>query len=132
MKIYTSYFAQLRKMPREIVPVSIAVSTPPWFRGAAYKEVAPQYDAVCRFKAGTISWDEFSYLYQANILRFKDPRKTVNDLQCLADGRDVAVMCYEKSGDPCHRHIFSAWMNEHLGLGIREWYPQDGGVCNDI
>ena len=30
-------------------------------------------------------------------------------------------MCYEKPGDFCHRHLLADFLNENLGLDIKEF-----------
>ena len=42
--IYTSYFAQLRNLPENIIPVSICGKAPNWYHGYQYKKLAPKYD----------------------------------------------------------------------------------------
>ena len=48
--IYTSYFAKLNKLPSDIVPISIALKTPYWFKGLEYKKLAPSFDILKRWK----------------------------------------------------------------------------------
>ncbi len=42
--IYTTYFAQLRNLPENIIPVSICGKVPNWYKGLQYKKLAPKYD----------------------------------------------------------------------------------------
>lgn len=42
MKLYTSYFAQVKKLKEAgVVPVSISLKSPFWFKGEQVKELAP-------------------------------------------------------------------------------------------
>lgn len=34
--LYTSYFGKVKKLPENIIPVSIAAITPRWFQGKSY------------------------------------------------------------------------------------------------
>ena len=43
MKVYTSYFAKLKKLPDTIVPISICGKAPDWYTGLQYKKLAPKY-----------------------------------------------------------------------------------------
>lgn len=45
--IYTSYFAKLKSLPDNIVPISICGKTPDWYKGLQYKKLAPKYDFFC-------------------------------------------------------------------------------------
>lgn len=42
-EIYTSYFAKLKYLPNNIVPISICAKTPEWYKGLQYKKLAPTY-----------------------------------------------------------------------------------------
>lgn len=41
--IYKSYFAQLRNMPENVIPISICGKVPDWYDGLQYKKLAPKY-----------------------------------------------------------------------------------------
>ena len=36
------------------------------------------------------------------------------------DGKDIVFLCYEKTGDFCHRHIFAEWLTEKTGEPVSE------------
>lgn len=44
MLIYTSYFAQVKNLPSDIVPISIAAKQVPGWRYPVYKALAPTYN----------------------------------------------------------------------------------------
>ena len=50
MKIYTSYFAKLRSLPENIVPISICGKAPDWYAGLQYKKLAPKYGFFIEWK----------------------------------------------------------------------------------
>ena len=119
MKIYTTYFANLRKLPETIVPVSICARPPKGWRGSEYKPLAPTYNILMSYKQ---NHDELDYVKQyktlvLNKLHFKD---VVEHLQILSAGRDIALVCYEKSEDFCHRHLVADWFKSH-GYYVEEW-----------
>lgn len=35
--------------------------------------------------------------------------------------KDVVLLCYEKTGDWCHRHILARFLNEQFDLGVTEY-----------
>lgn len=39
--IYTSYFAKLNKLPSDIVPISIALKPPSWYKGWSIRNWLP-------------------------------------------------------------------------------------------
>jgi uncharacterized protein (DUF488 family) len=53
-----------------------------------------------------------------------DVNQVVFELNELANGRfkdtDIALICYEKPSDFCHRHLVSKWLNEN-GYDCIEW-----------
>lgn len=48
--IYTSYFAQLKNLPSNIIPISICGKPPKWYKGLQYKKLAPKYDFFQEWK----------------------------------------------------------------------------------
>ena len=41
--IYTSYFAQIRNLPNNIIPIAICGGIPQWYSGLWYKKLTPKY-----------------------------------------------------------------------------------------
>jgi uncharacterized protein (DUF488 family) len=37
------------------------------------------------------------------------------------EGKDIIFLCYEKSGDFCHRHILADWLEENMGVRVEEY-----------
>lgn len=50
MLIYTSYFAQVKNLPSDIVPISIAAKQVPGWRYPVYKALAPTYNILYDYK----------------------------------------------------------------------------------
>ena len=42
---YTTYFAKLRSLPEDIIPVAICAKPPIGFKGYTFRQLAPKYDA---------------------------------------------------------------------------------------
>lgn len=42
--IYTTYFAKLKSLPNNIIPISICGKAPNWYTGLQYKKLAPKFD----------------------------------------------------------------------------------------
>ena len=117
--IYTSYFAKMRKMPENLVTISICIVTPQWYKGKQYKKLAPRNNF---FSAWKITHDNHLYVEQYNreVLAHLDPHETVRELMELSGGKDIALMCYEKPTDFCHRHLVAQWLQK-AGYEVREW-----------
>lgn len=41
--IFTTYFAKLKSLPSNTVPISICGKAPDWYKGLQYKKLAPKY-----------------------------------------------------------------------------------------
>lgn len=118
MEIYTSYFGNLRKLSSAgIVPVSIARWDPKRFEGISYKTVAPLPEML----RNDITNEQYTLMYQRRILSNLNPGKIVRDLHIMTGGKDCALLCYEKPGDFCHRHLLADWMLKETGLVIQEF-----------
>lgn len=118
MKIYTSYFAKAAALRKAgIVPIGIALWPPRFFNGVSMKQVAPR-----RYMLNDALTDaEYEALYRNDVLRLVDARSFINDLERSSQGMDVALCCFEKPGDFCHRHILAKWLNEQTGIEVSEF-----------
>ena len=122
--IYTSYFAQLRNLPKDIIPISICAKAPSWYNGYEYKRISPSYNVLMKYKQ---DYDEEDYIKNFNkqILSNITINEFVNDLIELLEIRkgqkvNICLLCYEKPYDFCHRHLVAKWLNEN-GLKCEEW-----------
>ena len=124
--IYTTYFAQLRKLPENIIPIAICGKSPDWFQGAQYKALAPKYDFFQEWKKDHDN-DKYIRNFNARILNLLNADDVVNDLYRLA-GIDlesrgechIALVCYEKPNDFCHRHLVADWLRQN-GYSANEY-----------
>ena len=93
MKIYTSYFAVLRRIPEHVVPISICLKSPHWFKGVQYKTLAPSSDIFTQQKANP---DENLYTsrFNSEILGALDREHVVKELEKLKrrKGHSSAVL----------------------------------------
>ena len=106
--IYTSYFANLKRIPKDIIPVSIARKTPLWFTGRTYKKLAPPYELLQQYKENNNSEFYIQY-YKKNVLQRLNPSQVVDE---LTSNGPVVLLCYEKD-DFCHRHLVADWLCEN-------------------
>ena len=112
--IYTSYFGNFKKLPDTVTPIAICGSTPEWWTGLCYKKLAPSWSI----------WSEWKYQHHDNDIytaRFNEERlgklwadDVVFDLMTLAGDKAPCLLCYEKPGEFCHRHLVADWLTRHL------------------
>ena len=115
MNIYTSYFAKLKKLPDNIIPISICSKVPNWYTGFQYKKLAPKYDFFMQWKA-THDNDYYIKCYKEQVTDVLDANTVINDLHNLIDNvddKDIALLCYEKPTDFCHRHLVAKWLTKN-------------------
>ena len=120
MVIYTSYFAQLRKIPDNIVPISICAKAPDWYSGIQYKKLAPKYGFLMKYKQNQ-DRDAYINSFQKEILDVLNQDDVVSELSALSEGKDIVLLCFEKTQDFCHRHLVADWLNEHPKYRVVEW-----------
>lgn len=123
--IYTSYFAKLNKLPPYIIPISIAGKAPAWYKGLQYKKLAPKYGFFMEWKQ---NHDNNFYIehFQKEVLDelnyddvIKDLLLSVGNIKGLNYYPQIALICYEKPTDFCHRHIVADWFNKN-GIKVEE------------
>ena len=122
--IYTTYFAKLRSLPDDVVPIAICAKVPDWFHGLSYKRLAPSYHTLMDYKHFG-NQEVFCQEYREQVLSKLDATDVVLDFSRLCPGFNVgenavALVCYEKATDFCHRHLVAEWLRKN-GFDCREW-----------
>jgi len=120
MKVYTSYFGNLKQLSKAgIMPISIARYSPRWYNGPRYTDVSPTGYML----SGACSHEEYLKKYE-EILNRLQPAAVLEVVARISRGQDVALCCYEKPGDFCHRHLLSEWLRKN-GYDVKEWEPEE-------
>lgn len=132
--IYTSYFAQLRNLPENVIPISICAKAPEWYKGLQYKKLAPKFDFFMKWKENHDN-DYYIKCFNEQVLNNLDKNKVLIDLQLMlpyeirenmddviwnSKNHHIALICYEKPSDFCHRHLVSQWLRD-AGLMYNEY-----------
>lgn len=118
MRIFTSYFGRTALLQRSgIVPIGIALWLPRWYSGKSMKSVDPTAYMV----KGDITQDRYVELYNKEILGKLRVEEVVYEIERLSGGKDAALLCYEKPGDFCHRHLLADWLTRESGLVVEEF-----------
>lgn len=103
--IQTSFFGNHRNFPEGKKLVSISRFTP---SGAKVDfnalELAPHPELLKEYKKGDMSQSEYTKRYIEETLNPLDPKGIATKY------KDCIFLCYEKTGDFCHRHIVSDWL----------------------
>lgn len=114
--IYTTYFAKLKSLPSNVIPIAICAKPPVGYSGPVYRTLAPKYDF---FKQWQITRDNVFFVenYIGQVLNKLNPMRVVTDLYYQIGmapcSCDIALVCYEKSTDFCHRHLVADWLRSY-------------------
>ncbi len=73
---------------------------------------------------GDITQERYVELYNREILGRLRVEDVVREIETLSEDRDAALLCYEKPGDFCHRHLLADWLTRESGLVVEEFDPE--------
>lgn len=119
--IYTSYFANIKKLPKNIIPISICGKAPDGYTGLQYKKLAPKYEFFIKWK-DTHDNDYYIKCFNEQVLSHLDPQTVADELlsHTSETQKDVCLICYEQPEAFCHRHLVADWFNKN-GIECKEW-----------
>ena len=123
--IYTSYFAKLKDLPNHIIPFSICWKAPDWYKGLQYKILAPKYDFFIEWKRNQDNEYYIKCFYE-RVLNKLNPSDVAKELYSISHGHDIALICYERPENFCHRHIVAEWLQTN-GILCEEYSFNHGG-----
>lgn len=131
--IFTSYFDKIKKFPKNVIPIAICAKVPEWYTGLRYPKLAPKYDALMKYK-GDHNEADYIECFNNTTLDELDIVTVLAELQirldifygikldgAILDDPDwhIALICYEKPSDFCHRHLVAEWFRKY-GIDCRE------------
>lgn len=125
--MYTGYFAKLKYYEEQgLIPIAICGGIPKWYSGLWYKKLAPKWSFFNEWKNGTEHKGDNEYYilhFNEEVLKNINPSEIEKELKTLAKRRTsdkIILLCYEKPGDFCHRHLVSDWFNQN-GIFCKEF-----------
>ena len=111
MKIYTTYFAKLKDLPEDIVPIAICGKAPKGWQGLSYPVLAPKKWWWFEWKENKHEdQDYYRAMYKETVLDPLIPLSVYQDLEKMGGGKNVALVCYEKPDKFCHRQLVAEWL----------------------
>lgn len=126
MEIYTSYYGNIRKLGNNsIIPVGISLGIPKWFNGHNLRYLAPTH-AILRLQDNNKYTT--AYLKHLESVNIDKLREDISMISRNENWKDVALLCYEKPGDFCHRRLFAKWLEEKTGYKVKEYGFNDEPV----
>lgn len=106
--IYTSYFSS-RRFPINL-GVAITLGGKFW-KGDVYKALAPTPQILNWWKNERQKWKNPELVYEK--LYIRDVLNKLDVHQVAKDLNGKVLLCFEKEGDFCHRHIVAKWLSEN-------------------
>ena len=135
--LYTTYFANIKNLPPNTIPVSICGKAPQGWNGLEYRKLAPKWSFFSVWKE-TKDNDYYIEHFNKEVLEPLNIIRVTTELQVLLpyeireqiqnavwndDKFHLALVCYEKPDDFCHRHLVAEWLSQH-GFPCTEWKPE--------
>ena len=118
MIIKTGYFAYIKKYKKlGYTTISIARWVPKWYDGERYPELAPSNFLLSKYKNNLITEEDFKIEYIKGLNR----NVVENFINSISEKYDrVILLCYEKCGDFCHRHILADYIKQEFNIDVEE------------
>ena len=124
MEIATGYFARAKDYAdMGYALVSIALKAP-WFvptsLNLSYYQWLYPTPEILKLKD---SQHDYTYRYTTDVLYKLQPVSVYRDMEKIAvdNGKDkIVIMCYESPDKFCHRHLVSHWLEQELGIDVKE------------
>ena len=116
--IYIASFKSVRKL-NDCCQLAISNGVPTWFVGGRYRKLAPTYQWVSMFKriqaGGQLCEDDIEKLiatYYRDVLMKLDPKEVYEELQSIANGKDVVLLSQEASNEFSTRLVVKSWFEK--------------------
>lgn len=131
--IFTSYFRNIKNLPDNVIPVSIARFTDEGIEVLECKKLAPASSIISEYKRNIItdffkSVLKFTHRYEKEILSKFNINEVIKELEELTGVKDVATnpdrhiaLCSSEHPDNfSHRHLISRWFKMN-GYSVEEY-----------
>lgn len=117
MKVYTSYFGNAKTLAKHNVKIVSVARWQPRYLSVpiVMLDVAPE---VWMLKNAT--HEQYVNGYN-RILSRVNAHEFMKRLETISGGSDVALCCYEKPGDFCHRHMLADYLTQQTGIEVKEF-----------
>lgn len=135
--IFTSYFAKMKNLPDNVIPVAISLTVPQGVHCLRFKGLAPSGAMLKCYKTEN-NVSAYSDMYTKDVLgKFTakdvldalyqllpvDIRVTYGldqDTWYLSNEIHICLLCWERADKFCHRHVVSRWLTEN-GIPCNEY-----------
>jgi hypothetical protein len=131
MKLYTSHWRNqdLAHLNDLLIPVGISRGVPRGelakrlpYRYKRLTNLAPPSELFERWKAGTVSPEEYTRIYRS-YLDSLGPEEVIGQLERKSagnEGKPLVLLCWCAPGELCHRRVWADWYLEKTGQEVPE------------
>lgn len=79
------------------------------------RKIAPDRDALLKYKNEELSWENYIQLYLIKLQRLWDTRDEaiMTVAKFVKDPRNLWLLCWEKEDAKCHRHTLKKFLEDH-------------------
>ncbi len=67
--------------------------------------LSPNPELLFAYKQGKIGWDTFAHEFLTQLKNDASCLEAIQTLHELSENEDITLLCFEKDGNPCHRHL---------------------------
>jgi uncharacterized protein YeaO (DUF488 family) len=67
--------------------------------------LSPSRGLLSSYRNGEKNWDQFSESFLSELRANPESLEAIRSLRALSQVQDVTLLCYERSGAPCHRYL---------------------------
>jgi len=80
------------------------------------KQLSPSRELLAAYRDGAKGWDEFKESFVMEMKASPESLEALQELYLIGQARDVTLLCYEKEGLPCHRHVVRGILSSRVSL----------------
>ncbi len=67
--------------------------------------LSPKPELLFAYKERKIDWDTFAHEFLNQLRENTECLEAIQTLHELSEHEDITLLCFEKDGNPCHRHL---------------------------
>jgi len=72
------------------------------------RELSPSGGLLKNYRQGKYNWEEFKVAFLSEMRDSKDSLERIQALNAQNESTVITLLCYEREGELCHRHIVKA------------------------
>ena len=124
--LYTTYFSKMNKLPKDCINLIITRFPPKWLdvnkldKTIVIKKLSPYESTLLQYKKDN-DWDKYVVNFTKQMKNGADMITTLEKIaKQVSDGKDIALICYEKDYIHCHRYLLAQKLKDDYGIEWKE------------